>query len=85
MDNQIKIFKNEDFGELEILLIDNAPYFPATDSTKMLGYKNPHDAISTHCRKEGVVKREGVSFTVNQHGTKTEQVVEKTYISEGNL
>lgn len=52
---KLEIFKNEEFGEIKTLLIDNAPYFCANDIAKALGYKRTADAISTHCK--GSVKR----------------------------
>lgn len=81
----LQVFKNSEFGELGILVLDGKEYFPATDCARMLGYSNPWDAIARHCKPEGVAKHEGVSTTTNQHGATTEQVVEKTYINEGNL
>ena len=48
-----------------------------------MGYSNPYDAISRHCK--GVVKREGVSRTTNQHGTTTEQSTEMSFIPESDL
>lgn len=81
----LQVFKNSEFGELGILVIDGKEYFPATECARMLGYSNPWDAIARHCKPEGVAKHEGVSTTTNQHGATTEQVVEKTYINEGNL
>ena len=85
MQNQIQKFYNTEFGSLDIILVDGTPYFPATDCAKVLGYKNPRDAIHKHCKQDGVIKRNGVSVTTNQHGVATNQMVVKTYISEGNL
>ena len=85
MQKQLQIFENEEFGKLEVLMIKGKPYFPATECAKVLGYKNPRDAVARHCKTDGVVKRDGVSFTTNQHGISTNQAVEKTYINEGNL
>ena len=83
--SQICQFHSSEFGTLEILTIDGKPYFPATECAKVLGYKNPWDAIGKHCKGDGLVKREGVTVTTNQHGVSTNQTVEKTYITEGNL
>ena len=85
MEELTKIFNNRQFGVLEVVLIDGKEFFPATEVAKMLGYANPHDAISKHCRADGVAFREGVSETVNQYGTVTYQKVQKKYINEGNL
>lgn len=52
--NNLKVFKNSEFGELGILLVDGKEYFPATECASLLGYKTPRDAIIKHCK--GVVK-----------------------------
>lgn len=85
MNNDIKVFENDEFGKFEILKIKGKEYFPATDCAKILGYSNPNDAISRHCKLDGVVKHEGVSSHVNQYGKRIEQKIEKTFITEGNL
>ncbi len=58
----LQIFKNSEFGEIGILLIDGREYFPATQCAKILGYARPHNAIKQHCRgslKQGVIDRLG--------------------------
>jgi prophage antirepressor-like protein len=85
MKNQMQQFHNKEFGSIEIMMIDGKPYFPAKECAEMLGYKNPRDAISKHCKTDGVAKRDVVTTTTNQHGFSTNQAVEKTFISEGNL
>ena len=50
MNNELEIFKNDEFGEVRTLLIDNKPYFMANDIAKALGYAKPNNAISTHCK-----------------------------------
>lgn len=52
--NELTIFKNDEFGEVRTIVIDGKPYFGASDVAKVLGYTNPRDAISRHCK--GVVK-----------------------------
>ena len=54
--NELQIFNNSEFGELEIVLIEGKIYFKATEVAEMLGYKNPRDAILRHCK--GVVKHD---------------------------
>ena len=83
--NELRVFQSAEFGELGVLEIDGKTFFPATECAKVLGYRNPRDAIKRHCKKEGYVKRDGVSQTTNQYGVTTEQVVQRTYIDEGNL
>ena len=50
MTNELEIFKNEEFGEVKTLLINDVPYFCANDIAKALGYKRAADAVSTHCK-----------------------------------
>ena len=54
MKNELEIFKNDEFGEVRTLVINEKPYFCASDIAKVLGYSNTRDAISRHCK--GVVK-----------------------------
>lgn len=75
--NELKIFENEEFGEIRTVEVDEKPYFFATDIAKALGYANPHDAISKHCR--WVAKRE---VPHPQSNTKT---IEVNVIPEGDL
>lgn len=44
------IFENSEFGELEVMYIDDKAYFPAAECARILGYTNPHDAVRTHCK-----------------------------------
>jgi len=74
MENSIKIFENDEFGKIEVLMIDSKPYFPATECAKVLGYAKPENAILRHCK--GSLKR-GV---LTNGGNQT-----KTYIPEGDL
>ncbi|WP_455792589.1 BRO-N domain-containing protein [Clostridium butyricum] len=74
MSKEIQKFNNNQFGELEILIVDGIEYFPATDSAKILGYTNPQKAIRDHCKG------------VNEMVTPTKGGKQKkNYITEGNL
>ncbi|GHU96234.1 hypothetical protein FACS1894208_10550 [Clostridia bacterium] len=68
------VFKDSEFGELEVLSIDGKEYFPATACAKMLGYKNPKQAIIDHCK--GVVKRDPIPSNSGSS---------KNFIPEGDL
>ena len=54
--NELKIFNNDEFGQVRTVDIDGKPYFVGKDVANALGYSNPRDAISRHCK--GVVKRD---------------------------
>ncbi|RKD25231.1 Prophage antirepressor [Caminicella sporogenes DSM 14501] len=75
--NQLKIFKNTEFGELNILVIEDKEYFPATECARMLGYSNPHKAVINHCRY--LTKREV------PHPQNINKKIEMNFIPEGDL
>ena len=52
--NEIKIFQNEQFGQIRIVVNENnEPLFCLADVSKVLGYSRPADAVNQHCK--GVV------------------------------
>ena len=51
--NELKIFRNSDFGELGVMTIDGKEYFPATQCAKILGYADQFKAVKQHCDEEG--------------------------------
>ena len=46
--NEIKIFKNKEFGEIRTVTIDGEPWFVAKDITIALGYSNSSKALIDH-------------------------------------
>ena len=74
MNNEIKIFENEQFGSIRTLDENGKIYFCGIDVAKALGYSRPRDAISAHCK--GAVKRRSLT----NGGEQT-----LTYITEGDL
>lgn len=50
MNDNLEIFKNEEFGEVRTIMLDDKPYFMASDIAKALGYSRPNDAVSRHYR-----------------------------------
>ncbi len=48
--NELKLFENEEFGQVRMVEIDGKPYFMGSDIAKALGYARPNDAIKQHCR-----------------------------------
>lgn len=61
--NEIQIFKNDAFGEVRTVTINNEPYFVGKDVADILGYANPQKAIRDHVDDEDKTLNE--SFTVN--------------------
>lgn len=68
------IFKNSEFGELDLLVENDKIFFPATQCAKILGYSSPKDAIARHCK--GAMKRRLPTASGEQ---------DIKFISEGDL
>lgn len=52
--NELKIFKNDEFGEVRTLQIENETYFVGKDIAEILGYSNPQKAIRDHVDEDDV-------------------------------
>ena len=50
--NELKIFKNKEFGEVRSLVINNEPWLVGKDVANILGYSNPQKAIRDHVYEE---------------------------------
>ena len=72
----LQIFKNDQFGEMRTLEINNKPYLCLIDLCKILDIKNSRDAKS-RLKQDGVVTADGVDSL----GRKTELA----FIDESNL
>ena len=72
--NDIRIFNNDEFGNVRTIEINEKPYFCGSDVATALGYKRPNDAISAHCRA-----------TVKHSIPISGKMQEVNFISEGDL
>lgn len=50
--NEIEIFKNEEFGEVRTLVVNNEPMFVGKDVALALGYKDTVNALKSHVDEE---------------------------------
>ena len=50
--NELRTFKNDEFGEVRTLVINDEPWFVGKDVATVLGYKNTKDALSKHVDDE---------------------------------
>lgn len=68
-DNEIILFKNEEFGEIRTLNIDGEPWFVGKDIAEVLGYSNTRKAVADHIdsedKKDGVTIRDSIGRTQN--------------------
>lgn len=75
--NEVKIFNNEEFGQIRSILIDGEPWFVGRDIAKALGYAKPEGAVTTHCRhplKQGI-----------PHPQSPDKKIEALVIPEGDM
>ncbi len=52
MENEIKIFENEEFGKVRTVIKDGEPWLVGKDVDEILEYSNTRDAISRHIDSE---------------------------------
>ena len=50
--NEIKVFENEQFGEIRTVTIDGQPWFVGKDVATALGYSNPTKAVRDRVDEE---------------------------------
>ena len=50
--NELQVFKNQEFGSVRTLVINNEPWFVGKDVAEALGYKNTKDALAKHVDSE---------------------------------
>ena len=65
--NELEIFKNEEFGEIRTVVIENEPWFVGKDVTEILGYQNASKALNDHVDKEDKLNNESLS-SLGQRG-----------------
>lgn len=69
--NGIQIFKNEKFGDIRTMIIDEEPWFVGKDVANALGYSNQNEAISDHVDAEDKLNSKTLSscdFDLGQRG-----------------
>lgn len=50
--NELQIFKNEEFGEIRTIEVNNQPWFVGKDVAEILGYERADNAIRSHVDDE---------------------------------
>ena len=58
--NELKIFKNEEFGEVRTVQLNNETYFVGKDVAEILGYSNTRKALLDHVDEDD--KMDGVTI-----------------------
>lgn len=65
--NELQIFKNEEFGEVRTVTIDNEPWFVGKDVAMALGYQNASKALADHVEECDKFNNESLS-SLGQRG-----------------
>lgn len=55
--NALEIFKNDEFGEIRTIIVENEPYFVGKDVAVALQYSDTSDAIKRHVDEEDKLTR----------------------------
>lgn len=55
--NELKVFENEQFGKVRIIIINNEPWFVGKDVTEVLEYQNGSRDINRHVDEEDRIKQ----------------------------
>lgn len=76
---ELEIFKNEEFGEIRTVVIENEPWFVGRDVATALGYVKPENAIATH------VEKEDKYTTTLKQGNGTNLTSKTTLINESGI
>lgn len=73
--DEIEIFKNEEFGEVRTLVVNNEPMFVGKDVALALGYKDTVNALKSHVDEEDKM---GWQITTPSRGTQNATVINES-------
>lgn len=62
MENEIKIFENEEFGKVRTVIKDGEPWLVGKDVAEILEYRNTKKALSDHVDDEDKYQGDGVTI-----------------------
>ena len=72
--NELKLFENQEFGKIRVVVIDGEPWFVGKDVAEALGYQNPQRAIRDHVDEED----KGVTEMVTPGGKQTVPIINRS-------
>ncbi|MFX3815027.1 BRO family protein [Streptococcus suis] len=67
MNMELQIFKNEQFGEVQLVELNNEPWFVGKEIAEILGYQNPSKALKDHVDEEDKLNNETL-LSLGQRG-----------------
>lgn len=65
--NELQVFKNQEFGQVRTLTLNDEPWFVGKDVTKILGYQNSSKAIADHVDDDDKLNNKSLS-SLGQRG-----------------
>ena len=65
--NELQVFKNDEFGSIRTVIIENESWFVGKDVAEVLGYTNPSKALSDHVDTEDKLNNETL-LSLGQRG-----------------
>lgn len=74
MNNEIKVFSNEEFGSIRTVEINGEFWLVGKDVAQVLGYKNPQEAIRNHVDEED----KGVSEILTPGGKQSVPIINES-------
>lgn len=75
--NKLQVFKNQEFGSVRTLVINNEPWFVGKDVAEVLGYAKARNAIAQHVDEDDALKQ-GITDSLGRRQ-------ETTFINESGL
>ena len=67
MENAVQIFKNDEFGKVRTVAVEDEPWFVGKDVTDILGYQNASKALADHVDDDDKLNNESLS-SLGQRG-----------------
>lgn len=85
MANDIKIFENNEFGQIRVITHNSQPYFIAKDVALVLGYSNTNQAVIDHCKKVAKYDLPVNTGCIRNDGTFGTKTIEVNIIPESDI
>ena len=88
LQQDVSIFNNPLFGDVEVLNLNGKFYFPAKKVASILGYRRPDNAVARHCILDypwALKRGSWVQTGIQVNGEPSLRNTEVNFIDEGNL
>ena len=76
----LKVFKSTEFGELGVMTVNGKEYYPATQCAKLLGHKNPQEAVCRAFQKIRTVQKSDQKYCCRCDNRKAKSAIGKSNV-----